>query len=145
MAEIKQKKSIEGIAQKYSLELILLFGSRVSGKTHRESDYDIAYLSKRTLSFEEEYHLNYEFTNVFEVNIIDTVNLKKAPPLLMERIFQNHQILFCSNDKTYYLYKIYAFKKFIEAAPLFRLRDELINKYFSMRKIWLTKIWLKKK
>lgn len=128
---IEKPELIRKIAQTYSLELILLFGSRVSLKTHRESDFDIAYLSKRDLGLQEEAKLIMEFSQIFKSENIDLVNLKKAPPLLMKQIFQKHTVLFRSNLKIYNSYKIYAWKRFIEAAVLFRLRDELIEKYFT--------------
>lgn len=131
----KQIQKIEEIAKKYHLKLVLLFGSQVSGSLNRESDVDIAYLAEKSLNFNEECSLNYAFTNIFQTDRVDTVDLRKAPPLLSEEIFKKHQILFCSDFRAYYLYKIYSFKRFIEAAPLFRLRDELINKYFSARGI----------
>lgn len=126
-----QTEKIETIAKNYGLKLVLLFGSQVSQFTHRESDFDIAFLSLKELSFKDEYHLNYEFISVFGSERIDTLDLKKSSPLLMQQVFQNHQVLFCSDQKAYYLYKIYAYKRFIEAAPLFRLRDELIKNYFA--------------
>lgn len=126
-----QTEKIETIAKNYSLKLVLLFGSQVSQFTHKESDFDIAYLSEKELGFKDEYHLNYEFTKVFGSERIDTLDLKRASPLLMQQIFQNHQILFCSNQKSYHFYKIYAYKRFIEATPLFQLRNELIKNYFT--------------
>jgi predicted nucleotidyltransferase len=51
---IQEKQYIARIAQKYSLELILLFGSQATGRTHGQSDFDVAYLSKQKLDLEEE-------------------------------------------------------------------------------------------
>lgn len=124
-------KKIEQISQKYDLILVLLFGSRTSQFLNAESDFDIAYMGKRGLTFGEEYHLNYELTKVFGDDKVDTVDLRKTGPLLMQQIFQNHQILFCSDQKVYHRYSIYAFKRFIEAKPLFKLRDQLILQYFT--------------
>ena len=42
MEKIGQDK-IEEIAKKYSLKLLLLFGSQSSGKTHPMSDFDFGY------------------------------------------------------------------------------------------------------
>lgn len=128
----KQVEKIKNIAQSYSLKLVLLFGSQVSQSfLNQESDFDVAYLPEKKIDFQGEYHLNYEFTEVFKSDRVDTVNLEKSSPLLMQQIFQNHQILFCADRKVYNIYKIYAFKRFVEAAPLFKLRDELIKNYFA--------------
>ena len=77
----KQKQKIEEVAEKYQLKLVLLFGSRVDGKIHKESDYDVAYLSNRKLSFEEESRLNVAFTGIFpqpreRVDTVDFVGFK---------------------------------------------------------------------
>ncbi len=129
----KQSERISDIAGIYGLELVLLFGSRVRGKVHKESDFDVAYVSKKKLDFEQEYHLNYEFTRVFGHDEVDTVDIRKAAPLLMNQIFKDHQILFCSDMTKYHKYKIYAVKRYMEAAPLFKLRSELVNKYFARK------------
>lgn len=44
----KQKHKIEKISQKYSLDLLLLFGSQVTGQIHKESDFDVAYIAKKS-------------------------------------------------------------------------------------------------
>jgi len=118
----KQKHKISEIAEKYGLRLILLFGSRVSGDIHKESDFDVAYLAEKQLDFEEENRLNYEFTNVFQNDKVDTVDLKKANPLLMFGIFQDAQVLFAGDAYVFPRYRTYAFKKYVEAKPLYKLK-----------------------
>ena len=114
-----QKQGIEKIAEKYQLKLVLLFGSQAIDKTHSESDIDIGYLPERPLDFEKEYHLNYEFTNVFQKDRLDTVDIAKAPPLLLYAIFQHPQVLFRKNELTFHAYQSYAFKKYVETKPLY--------------------------
>jgi uncharacterized protein len=114
----KQKEKIQEIAKKYQLKLVLLFGSQVSGKTNKESDFDVAYLSKKNLSFDEENYLNYEFTNIFQHDRVDTVNIKKASPLLLFGIFRECRVLFEQDDLIFPTYRAYVFKKYVEAKPL---------------------------
>ena len=82
-----QKQRIKDIAAKYQLKLILLFGSRSGDNANSESDFDIAYLGAVPLDFTSAYRLNYEFTKVFEKDRVDTVDLKKAPPLFRDGAF----------------------------------------------------------
>jgi predicted nucleotidyltransferase len=49
--------SIERIADSFSLDLIVMFGSRARGKSITTSDTDIAVRSQRELSRGEELHL----------------------------------------------------------------------------------------
>ena len=72
----KKKSLLNKIAQKHALELILLFGSRVVQKTHQESDFDIAYLSKRELGGKEEIELNCGLMPIFKSDKIDLVNFE---------------------------------------------------------------------
>jgi len=128
-----QKYHIAKIAQKYSLELILLFGSRIRNKKflHRESDFDVAYLSKRNLDLMEEAKLICDLMPIFKSDKVDLVNLKRSDPLLMKQVFDNHKVLFCQNPKIYLLYQIYAMKRFIEAKPLFDLTEESIKHFIK--------------
>jgi predicted nucleotidyltransferase len=45
IAEIKPE--VEKLARKYRLSLVILFGSRVSGRTHPQSDVDFAFLPEK--------------------------------------------------------------------------------------------------
>ena len=129
----KQKQKIEEIAKKYSLKLILLFGSQADGRTHKESDFDVAYLPVKNLSYDDEIDINFQFTNIFKHDRVDTVDMRKAPPLLLYGIFRECLVLFKKDDLIFPTYRAYAFKKYIETKPLYeekhRRLKEKINKF----------------
>ena len=129
--EKEKNKQINKIAKKYDLELLLLFGSQVANKKylHKESDFDIAYLSKRDLDLMEESKLICDLMPVFKSEKVDLVNLRKANPLLMQQIFANHKLMYCRNPEIYSLYQIYAMKRYIEAKPLFDLNRQFIKDF----------------
>ncbi len=128
----ENSKRIKKIAEKYDLELVLLFGSRVKGKfLHKESDFDVAYLSDKKLNLMEEVRLMMAIMPIFKSDKVDLVNIKSAHPLLLKQIFSNHEIIFCRNLSVYFQYKIYAERKYIEAEPLFRLRRVLIENFLK--------------
>ena len=117
-----KKNLIDKIAQKYSLELLLLFGSQVSGKTSKESDFDVAYLSKEDLDLEKEAELIVDLAPLFKSENIDLVNIKKAPPLLLYAITRNCRIIFEKEPLMFANLRAYAFKKYIETKPLYELK-----------------------
>ncbi|MEK7664733.1 MAG: nucleotidyltransferase domain-containing protein [Patescibacteria group bacterium] len=126
----KQKEKIEELAKKYQLKLILLFGSRVDGKIHKESDYDVAYLPLKKLSFDQENYLNYDFTGIFHHNRVDTIDIGRAKPLLLFGVFRKCQVLYQQNDLIFPTYRAYVFKKYIESKPFYeekfrRLKEEI--------------------
>lgn len=128
----ENSEKIKEIAEKYDLELLLLFGSRVKGKTlHKESDFDVAYLSDKKLDLKEESRLIMDIMKIFKSDKIDLANIKMAHPLLMKEIFTNHKIIFCKNLSVYFQYKIYAERKYAEAKPLFQLRRVLIENFLK--------------
>ncbi|KKP32681.1 MAG: hypothetical protein A2312_03835 [Candidatus Staskawiczbacteria bacterium RIFOXYB2_FULL_32_9] len=122
----KQKHKIGDLAKKYQLKLILLFGSRATGKIHKESDYDVAYLPSGNLSYDQEIDINLQFIGIFSYDRIDTVDLRKASPLLLFGIFKNCQILFAEDNLIFFNYRAYAYKKYIEAKPF-------LEKYLTIK------------
>lgn len=114
-----QRERIEEIAKKYRLRMALLFGSRATGRTHKESDFDVAYLAEEPLGFEREYRLNYEFTLVFGSDRVDTADIRRASPLLLAAIFESPTVLFAEDGLVFPAYRAYAFKRFVEAKPLY--------------------------
>lgn len=125
--KIKEKSLLKKIAQKYSLELLLLFGSQISKRIHKESDYDIAYLSKKDLDIKEEINLNYDLIDIFNSDRVDLVNLKKANPLLSFEIAKQCQLIF-GEKKIFSEFKALAFKKYIDHLPILDLEKTLIKK-----------------
>jgi len=125
---LSQKRQIKRIAEKYQLRMMLLFGSQVKRThLHQESDFDIAYLSKKDLSGKEIIGLNCDLIDVFHNDRVDLVNLRKVNPLLRYEIAKNSQLLF-GKEMDYLEFKAFAFKDYINHQPLFELRDFLMKK-----------------
>ncbi|MEK7103796.1 MAG: nucleotidyltransferase domain-containing protein [Patescibacteria group bacterium] len=121
------KKEIEKIAQKYNLEMVLLFGSQVNGRAKPDSDIDIAYSAKKLLSTNEKIDLNNDLGNFFKKDIVDQVDIKNANPLLLYEISQNSKLIF--GKKIGYLeFKALAFRNYIDSESLFKLEGLLIKK-----------------
>jgi len=122
------------IAKKHDLTLVVLFGSQVSGFTHKESDVDIAYLSDSKLSFDDEVRLNAALMEVFKNDAVSLVNLKTAPPLLLKQVVTNAVVLY---ERTPHLFThifIIALRMYEEAMPLFELRSHYLAKKINAYK-----------
>ena len=130
----KIKPQVKNLAEKYGLSLLMLFGSQVTGKTHKESDFDIAYLADKKLSFEDGGRIIIEIAKIIgarDERLVNLCNIKESGALLLKEIFDRHQVLFYADRNVYDSYKIFSVKNFIESRPLFDLRDFLIKKYFA--------------
>ena len=98
MANIEKIKSkISGLAEKYNLNLVVLFGSQVTGKTHPQSDIDIAFSSERHLSLREIAEMESEMAKELQLKDIELIDLKMAPPLLLKQIAQKSILLYERN------------------------------------------------
>ncbi len=116
------------VAKRYDLRLVLLFGSRVDGKQlHKESDFDVAYLSKRKMDLMEEARMMTEIAPYFHSDNIDLVNLKNAVPLLYYAVFDKCQVLFQEDELLFPTLRIYAFRKFVEMQPIYELRHQRLR------------------
>lgn len=126
----KQKERIKELAKEFNLKLVLLFGSVASRETHQESDVDFAVLPEKDLSFEEEIMLNTKLSGLFQdKKIIDLVNLRRAHPLLLKQVLDNHQILYQKEPLVFPNFEVQVLQKYREAEPLFRIRKEKIKKF----------------
>ncbi len=124
----REKEQLNKLAKKYDLKLLLVFGSQADKKNlHQESDFDIAYLSKRELGGKELIDLNCSLADIFDNDKIDMVNLKKADPLLRYKIAERNKLLF-GNKLDYLEFKATAFRIYIDSEPLFDLEDILIKR-----------------
>lgn len=131
MAEESDKNQLlQKIAQKYNLRLLLLFGSQVEAKQlHKESDFDVAYLSRRKLSLMEEAQMIVDLVPYFHSENIDLVNLKNASPLLYYAVFDKCQVLFQENKLLFPTLRVYAFRKFVEMRPIYELQHQRLKEY----------------
>lgn len=117
-----QKQGIAEICRSYGVKLLLLFGSQVAGKTHRESDVDLAFSADRAFDFENESRFNADLQAVVGSSRVDTVNISKTSPLLKKRIFDEHQALYVGDAFLYNSLASYAVKSYLETKEF---RDNL--------------------
>ena len=127
----KEKKELEKLAGKYGLKLLVLFGSSVTGKTHKESDVDIAYLSAKNLDLREEAGMTLDLAPILKSQRIDLVNIHRAPPLLLYAISSHGQVLYQSDPFKFFELRAYAFKQYVEAKPLFELKEQRLKEYIQ--------------
>lgn len=120
-------KGLEDIANKYDLELILMFGSQVNGSTHSESDIDIAVYSKKPITEEKKIQLVYELAPILKNEKVDLVDIKIVPPLLKKKIFENYKILYQKGRFLVYQLELSALKEFKESKVLYDIRHERLK------------------
>ena len=121
------RAKLDKIRAKHGLELILLHGSQVSERTHKDSDIDIAVLPKRNKKVDV-LGLYADLGEVIKPeDKIDITNLSHADPLLLFTVTSKSNLL-SGNDKTYKLLKIKAFNMYNDYEPYFAIEQKTIYK-----------------
>lgn len=124
----KIKPHIAKLAQKYGLTLVVLFGSQVTGETHTESDVDVAYMSDKKLSFDDEVLLNTDLTGIFQNDKVSLVSMKTASPLLLKQVVTNAVVLYEREPHLFIEMFLYALRIYEEAKSLFDLRRQYLER-----------------
>lgn len=124
----KMNKKIIELSEKYGLSLVVLFGSQATGKTHKDSDIDIAYIAHKKLDFDVKSSLNSDLTGVFGNERVDIVDMKTANPLLLRAIVRDAVVLYEKSRNIFDNIYVYAVKLYEESKPLFELKKYLLDK-----------------
>lgn len=124
------QNKIKKIAKKYSLSLVLIFGSKITKKTHENSDLDIAVLSKENLDLKKYSEVLFDLAEIFPHQEIDLVFINRADPLLLKKILENYKVLYGSKTDLNNL-KIYSFKKYCDYKKYFDLEEKFVHKFVS--------------
>lgn len=117
------------LADKYQLDLILMFGSRLTGNVHPESDIDIAVYGGQIFSETEKIQLIYELCNIFHTDDIDLVDLRTTSPFLKKEVFKNYKILLQRDAMLLYQLELANIHEMKELEILDRIRREQLEEF----------------
>jgi predicted nucleotidyltransferase len=117
------------LVDKYQLDLILMFGSRVTGNVHPDSDIDIAIYGGQIFSEAEKVQLTYELCSIFRTDDIDLVDLRTAPPLLKYEVFKNYKALFQRDPMLLYRLELANIHEMKELDAIYRIRRERLREF----------------
>jgi predicted nucleotidyltransferase len=104
--------AVEAIARRHGIELLLEFGSVVTGQVHPRSDLDLAVLFDRpVVSFEELADLQHALQSLSPDREVDLAVINHADPLFLRRITEACRLLHGSARRLAEL-RIHAFKRY---------------------------------
>lgn len=124
MEEIRDK-IIQILQDKIDCEVIIIFGSYARGTQNQESDIDIAIRSKKIITKKELYDVSNKISDELKRDI-DLVNLDTIEnDGFKYEILINGIVIYCKNDYEFDMYKLDAFREYLE---LNESRIDIINK-----------------
>ena len=119
---------LDRVARAFGIELILEFGSMVTGHVHARSDVDLAVLLGRPeLSLTELANLHHELQVLHPNHEVDVSIIDHADPLFLRRITEGCRLVYGSPRRLAEL-KIYAFKRYQDHRRYLRLEREYVQR-----------------
>lgn len=131
--KIPSKKELEQLCKKFRIKFLVLFGSQISKKTHKESDIDIAIYPAKDVSEKNKSKLEKELARLFKNPNIDLVNLKTSGPLLQKEVVIKGKLLYAEDKESFPLFQMYAMSAYYEFQPYLELREKTIEE--KMKKL----------
>jgi len=114
-----------------TLQLVMLFGSTVSGKTHRRSDIDLAFLFDEPVDI---IHLTNRVVNALRMDTVDVVDLRRASPLLKISIVKTGELLFERAPCLYHNFCSLSFRMYADSKKIRDARAAAVRRFIEGRK-----------
>jgi len=122
MSKRRKTLSIEEIKEKLcplfeeeGLQLVILFGSSVSGKVHNRSDIDIAFLFNRHVDI---LALTNKVIKLLHADTVDVVDLKRTSPLMKYSVVKNGILIYEREQGAFNEFYSLAFRMYIDSKKL---------------------------
>ena len=112
------------------LQLILLFGSAATGKLHRRSDIDIAFLFDKTVDILE---LTNKVIRLLRTDNVDVIDLRHASPVLTFVAAKNGKLLYESSPGFFHEFYSLAFRRYVDTGKLRVARQDAIRGFLVSR------------
>jgi len=109
------KRRLSPIFREKGLELVLLFGSTVTGKRHRRSDIDLGFLFEGEVDI---LALTNKVIRLLKSDRVDVVDLQKASPLLKFSAVKRSEVLFEKRPGIFSAFSSLAFRRFVDTKKL---------------------------
>jgi len=126
----EQRQKLRELGEKFDLELVLLYGSRIKGTSHEGSDVDIAVFTKKPIDFRTFLSLYSALSEVLAPleGELDLVDLRGKGPLFLYQIFANSWLLY-GDPTAYNEFRAFAFRNYFDSRDIFRLEKILVHRY----------------
>lgn len=124
------REGLAPLCSEETLKLIILFGSTVSGKTHRKSDIDIAFLYTAPI---DRLALANRVIRLLRTDRVDVVDLRHASPLVQFAVARTGQVLFERAPGMYPEFCSFAFRRYVDTKKLRDARAQAIRRFVDAK------------
>lgn len=112
------------------IQLVILYGSAATGRTHRRSDLDLAILGDQPLDLIE---LTNQVIILTHRNEADVVDLRRASPLLAMEVARSGRPLYERSPGLYAQFCSLAYRRYVDTAKLRNAQKQAIARFLRAR------------
>ena len=112
------------------LQLVLLFGSAASGKTHKKSDLDLAFLFNTPVDL---LSLTNKVIRLMHSDAIDVIDLRHASPLLKFTASKNGLLIYEKTAGLFNSFYSFAFRMYVDTKKLRDAQTTAIHHFLHER------------
>lgn len=125
---------LDEVAERYDIVLLLQFGSTVTGKSHPESDLDLAVLfgQPADAGLETVASLQAELQKLYPERLVDLVVLNRADPLLLKQVTTSCVLLYGAPRDLHEL-RMRAFKQYQDHRRFFQMERDYVDRVVKER------------
>lgn len=117
---------LAGIAEKYGLKLLVVFGSHGTVRQTKSSDIDLGFCTASVLSPEQLLELMMDLSVNFQKSEVDLVDLDRAVPLLAYEIACKGRVLH-ESENAFLLFKLKASARYADTRHLREQRKQFLD------------------
>jgi len=124
------KRRLTPLFPEKGLQLVLLFGSSVTGNRHSHSDIDLGFL------FDDEVDilaLTNKVIRLLKTDNVDVVDLKKASPLLKFSASRSSEVLFEKTPSLFNAFSSLAFRRYVDTKKLRDAQHSVVMDFLHER------------
>lgn len=126
--EIREK--LDPVLKEKGLQVLMLFGSTVSGNRHKKSDIDLAFLFDRPVDI---LTLTNKVIRLLHTDNIDVVDLKNASPLMRFSIAKNGILIYEKEDGMFNKFYSLAFRRYIDTKKIRDAQETAIRHFLEVK------------
>lgn len=123
-------KRLAPLCARQDIQLVVLFGSAATGRTHRRSDLDLAILGDQPLDLIE---LTNQVICLTHINDVDLVDLRRASPLLAMEVVRHGRMLYERSLGLYAQFCSLAYRRYADTAKLREGQKQVIANFLRER------------
>lgn len=124
-----EKANIYHFCKQNHISLLILFGSAVTGRTHKNSDIDIAIKAKPEMKLTK-LELIYHLDDFFQGKDIDLIQLSSdTDPLLLYEIFSQGRPFYEDEEGLFLHEKLRAWKIYLDAKHIFDMQKQYLKNF----------------